>query len=69
MNLRKCLKGLTKGGFEMEHADSKFLEEIKQIMNDYVEYLYSMGLEQDENGNIIESSTKKLVLKIDDEDE
>ena len=53
----------------MEHADSKFLEEIKQIMNDYVEYLYSMGLEQDENGNIIESSTKKLVLKIDDEDE
>ena len=31
----------------MEHADRKFLEEIKQIMDNYVEYLASMGLELD----------------------
>ena len=53
----------------MEHADKKFLDEVKQIMDDYMEYLYSLGLEQDEYGNIIDSSSKKLVLKIDDEDE
>ena len=53
----------------MEHADKKFLDEVKQTLDDYIEYLYSMGLEEDEHGNIVDASTKKLVLKIDDEDE
>lgn len=53
----------------MEHADRKFLEEIKQIMDNYVEYLASMGLELDEEGNVVEKYTKELVLKVDDEDE
>ena len=53
----------------MGHADRRFLEEVKQIMNDYVEYLASMGLEIDEEGNVVEKYTKELVLKVDDEDE
>lgn len=53
----------------MEHASRQFLEEVKQMMNDYVEYLASMGLGLDEEGNVIEMHTKKIVLKVDDEDE
>ncbi len=47
-------------------TNKKFLEEIKQILDEHMEYLYSMGLEIDEQGNIVESSNKKLVLKSDD---
>ena len=53
----------------MEHASRQFLEEVKQMMDDYVEYLASMGLELDDEGNIVEKYTKELVLEVDDEDE
>ena len=53
----------------MEHTNREFLDEIKKMMDDYVEYLASMGLETDEEGNLVEQGTKRLILAADDEDE
>ena len=50
----------------MEHADPDFLEGIFKMLDKYVEYLASMGLELDEDGDIRDLNTKEKVLKIDD---
>ena len=53
----------------MEHVEKSFLDEVKAILDDYVSYLASMGLTIDDNGDIVEKGSRKLVLKVDDSDE
>ena len=50
----------------MEYASKEFLEEIFKMVNNYVEFLASQGLELDEDGDIRDVYTKEKVLKIDD---
>ena len=43
------------------------IEEITNMVRDYIEFLHSMGYELDDNGEIVDSQGKKLILGNDDE--
>jgi hypothetical protein len=66
MNLKKCLKGLIKEVI-MEEGYQEALEKITNMVRDYIEFLHSMGYELDDNGEIVDSQGKKLILGNDDE--
>ena len=66
MNLKKCLKELIKEVI-MEEGYQEALEKITNMVRDYIEFLHSMGYELDDNGEIVDSQGKKLILGNDDE--
>lgn len=47
----------------MEKDCQEFLNKIIGDINEYIEYLASMGLELNEDGDIIEKDSKKLLLR------
>ena len=50
----------------MEYPNEQFLNEVKQMMDNYVEYLASMGYSASDD---IDEQGKILTLKMDEEDE
>ena len=66
MNLKKCLRELIKEVI-MEEGYQEALEKITNMVRDYIEFLHSMGYELDDNGEIVDSQGKKLILGNDDE--
>jgi hypothetical protein len=51
----------------MEEGYQEALEKITNMVRDYIEFLHSMGYELDDNGEIVDSQGKKLILGNDDE--
>lgn len=51
----------------MESNYQESLDKITNMVRDYIEFLHSMGYELDDNGEIVDSQGKKLILGNDDE--
>lgn len=66
MNLKKCLRELIKEVI-MEEGYQEALDKITNMVRDYIEFIHSMGYELDDNGEIVDSQGKKLILGNDDE--
>lgn len=51
----------------MEEDYQEALEKITNMVRDYIEFLHSMGYELNDDGEIVDSQGKRLVLGNDDE--